>query len=98
MYRLELLLNLGNTRIAQSRTKRNNTVQRGRKFVQERYLSSSDVAKMTGVSIRTVWNWCRLGKLKACRPGGRDYVIRESDFHKFMRSNNGNDVETNRSE
>lgn len=54
-----------------------------------RYLSCADVAKMTGKSLKTVWNWCNTGKLKANRPSGRDYVIKESDFYAFMESDNG---------
>lgn len=57
--------------------------------MQVNYLSVADIVKMTGVSKKTVWNWCKSGKLKASRPGGRDYVIREDDFLDFMRSDNG---------
>lgn len=56
--------------------------------MQERYFSCADIAKMTNMSKRAVWNWCRTGKLKASCPGGRDYVIKESDFLAFMDSNN----------
>lgn len=48
------------------------------------YLSCRDIAERTGKPVRTVWNWCNSGKLKASRPGGRDYVIKESDFLAFM--------------
>ena len=36
---------------------------------------------MTKKSRRTVWEWCRTGKLKA---GGRDYIIKESDWLRFI--------------
>ena len=35
-------------------------------------------------SRRTVWEWCRTGKLKATKPGGRDYIIKESDWLRFI--------------
>lgn len=41
---------------------------------------------MTGYKLRTIWNWCRSGKLKASRPGGRDYLIKAEDFQAFMES------------
>lgn len=52
--------------------------------MEVRYLSCADVARMTGKKVRTVWGWCNSGKLKASRPGGRDYMIREDDFQAFM--------------
>ena len=57
-------------------------------FVQDEYFSCRDIAKMTGKKLRTVWNWCNSGRLKASRPGGRDYVIKKSDFLDFMDSDN----------
>ena len=54
--------------------------------MEVKYLSCADIAKMTGKKQKTVWNWCNSGKLKASRPGGRDYVIKESDFLEFMES------------
>ncbi|MBT9685181.1 helix-turn-helix domain-containing protein [Pseudoflavonifractor sp. MCC625] len=56
----------------------------GGEFVQNRYLSCSDIATLTGRKIKTVWSWCRTGKLKASRPSGRDYIIKEEDFERFM--------------
>lgn len=52
------------------------------------YFSCKDISKMTGKSIRTVWLWCNSGKLKASRPGGRDYLIKREDFESFMESDN----------
>lgn len=54
------------------------------------YLTCKDVAKMTGVSIATVWSWVRSGRLKASRPGGRDYFIKQEDFEMFIESDNRN--------
>lgn len=56
--------------------------------MQVGYLSCADVANLTGKSKKTVWGWCNSGKLKASRPGGRDYVIKRSDFEAFMDSDN----------
>lgn len=54
--------------------------------MESAYLSCADIVNLTGVSKKTVWNWCRTGKLKASRPGGRDYVIKREDFETFMSS------------
>lgn len=51
-------------------------------------MTCADVVQATGAKKRTVWNWCRSGKLKASRPGGRDYVIRRTDFEEFLVSDN----------
>ena len=51
------------------------------------YLSCKDISKMTEKSVRTVWKWVQSGRLKAYCPGGRDYLIKESDFEDFMNSN-----------
>ena len=53
-----------------------------------RYFSCKEVSEMTGKRIRTVWKWCNSGKLKASRPGGREYLIRESDLQDFLDSDN----------
>lgn len=55
-----------------------------------RYFSCRDVSKMTGKQLRTVWKWCSSGKLKASRPGGREYLIKESDLKDFLDSDNRN--------
>lgn len=56
------------------------------------YMTCADIAKMTGKTKKTVWSWCRSGKLKASRPGGRDYIIKAEDFETFMSSDNRKDV------
>ena len=56
--------------------------------MQTAYLSCRDIAKMTGKNIRTVWGWCKSGRLKASRPGGRDYLIKKEDFESFMNADN----------
>lgn len=56
--------------------------------MQPKYYSCQDIASMTGKKLKTVWNWCNSGKLRASRPGGRDYLIAEADFLEFMQSDN----------
>lgn len=56
--------------------------------MQVKYLTCKQIANITGKSLRTVWGWCNSGKLPASRPGGRDYVIKESDFWAFMGADN----------
>lgn len=56
--------------------------------MQSKYYSCQDVAALTGRKVKTVWNWCNTGKLRASRPGGRDYIIAEADFLEFMQSDN----------
>ena len=52
--------------------------------MQVKYLSCREVSEITGRTMRTVWNWIRNGWLPATCPGGRDYMIKESDFLEFM--------------
>ncbi len=56
--------------------------------MQDGYYSCVDIAKMTNKKVETVWKWIREGKLKANRPGGREYVIKHDDFIAFMESDN----------
>lgn len=77
---------LGRTILAQNGAKSNKKVMKGGNFVQNKYLSCRQIAEMTGKTVKTVWGWCKSGKLKASRPGGRDYLIKESDFNEFMES------------
>ena len=50
------------------------------------YLKVSEIAKMTGLSAEVIRKWCRSGKLKACKPGGKDYLIKPEDFNELMDS------------
>lgn len=52
--------------------------------MNERYFSCADIAEMTKKSRRTVWEWCRTGKLKATKPSGKEYLIKESDWNDFV--------------
>lgn len=56
--------------------------------MKPKYYSCQDVADMTGKKLKTVWGWCNSGKLRASRPGGRDYLIAEADFLEFMQADN----------
>ena len=56
--------------------------------MKPKYYSCQDVADMTGKKLKTVWGWCNSGKLRASRPGGRDYLIAEADFLEIMQSDN----------
>lgn len=53
------------------------------------YLTCAEVAQITKKSLKTVWIWCRTGKLKASRPGGREYLIKESDLEAFLNGEDG---------
>ena len=50
------------------------------------YLKVPEIAKMTGISPEVVRKWCRNGELKAYKPGGKDMLIKKSDFEAFMES------------
>ena len=50
------------------------------------YLKVPEIAKMTGISPEVVRKWCRSGELKAYKPGGKDLLIKQSDFEAFMES------------
>ena len=52
--------------------------------MQTKYLSCREISEITGMTTRTVWNWIRNGLIPATCPGGRDYMIKESDFLEFM--------------
>ena len=41
---------------------------------------------MTGAKKKTVWGWIRSGKLRAYRPSGYNYLIKESDLIAFIES------------
>lgn len=48
------------------------------------YLKVAEIAKMTGLRAEVIRRWCRSGMLKASKPGGKDYLVKKSDFDKFM--------------
>jgi len=48
------------------------------------FLTSGDVAKYCEVTVATVCNWIREGKLKAHRTPGKHYRVSKQDFHNFL--------------
>lgn len=48
------------------------------------YIRVSEIAQLAGVSIRTAREWCRTGKLKSYKLGGKDHLVKREDFEAFM--------------
>ena len=48
------------------------------------YMTTTQVAKLLGVAQRTVVKWCKSGKLKAYRPGGRNFIVKAEDLDEFL--------------
>jgi len=59
------------------------TQERGMKMV-ERLLTPEEVAKKLAMSVKSVRNWLRQGKLKGIKVG-RLWRIRESDLEEFLK-------------
>ncbi|HLZ70489.1 MAG TPA: helix-turn-helix domain-containing protein [Dehalococcoidia bacterium] len=55
-------------------------------MVDERYLTTAEVAEKLHVTEWTVRQWLNAGKLRGSRPGGRraGWRVRESDFVRFL--------------
>jgi excisionase family DNA binding protein len=51
--------------------------------VSKQYFTVEDIAEQLGVSVDTVRNWIKQGKLEAYKVG-RDYRISREQFEKFM--------------
>ena len=51
----------------------------------EKLLTCQQVADRYCVSIKTVWEWIKEGKLGAVRAGGKKYMVPESDLKEFER-------------
>jgi len=51
--------------------------------VSKQYFTVEDIAEQLGVSVDTVRNWIKQGKLDAYKVG-RDYRISREQFEKFM--------------
>ena len=52
--------------------------------MEERYLSASEVAKLYGVKISTIWRWIREGKIPAYKLG-KLYRMKLSELPKEIR-------------
>jgi excisionase family DNA binding protein len=51
--------------------------------MSKQYLTVEDIAGLLGVSVDTVRNWIKQGRLEAYKVG-RDYRISNEQFEKFM--------------
>lgn len=51
----------------------------------EKFYDCKQIADIYGVSIRTVWEWIKSGKLKAVRVG-KLYRIRKEDLEEFEKN------------
>lgn len=54
------------------------------------FLKPKEVAKMLGVCTRTIYRWCRTGRIKAVNLGEGDYQlwrIRSEDLERFISAN-----------
>ncbi len=51
--------------------------------MSKQYFTVEDIAEQLGVSVDTVRNWIKQGKLEAYKVG-RDYRISREQFEKFM--------------
>lgn len=54
--------------------------------MQDAYISAKRAAEICGVSVKTVWSWCRSGKLKASKIGSRNIRIAYADLIAYMDS------------
>jgi len=53
-------------------------------MVNQRYLGTSDIARICQVTTVTVGNWIRSGKLKASRVAGGNYRVTAADLVQFL--------------
>ncbi len=53
---------------------------------QSGYMTTTDVARLCGVSRFTIINWAKEGKIKTIRTVGRHHRIRESEALSLLRS------------
>ncbi|MEK9180970.1 MAG: helix-turn-helix domain-containing protein [Patescibacteria group bacterium] len=51
--------------------------------VADKILNAEQIAKFFGVSRKTVWEWCKHGKLPAFKIG-KEWKIRQSDLQRMM--------------
>lgn len=52
---------------------------------KDKILEAKEVAKFFGVSTKTVWEWCKHGKLPAFKIG-KEWKIRQSDLQRLISS------------
>lgn len=51
----------------------------------ERLLTPEQVAERLGLSVLTVRDWLRSGRLPGVKPGGRVWRVREHDLDEYIR-------------
>lgn len=51
----------------------------------EEFLTLNEIAKKTGIGIRTIQKWVNEGKLKAVRPG-RFWLVHQDDYEAWKKS------------
>lgn len=49
----------------------------------DKILKVEEIAKFFGVSHKTVWEWCSMGKLPAFKIG-KEWNVRQSDLQRMM--------------
>lgn len=54
--------------------------------MSEKYLTVNDAAEILHKHRRTIYFYIRSGQLKAIKPGGKNYLIYESDLNEFIKS------------
>lgn len=52
--------------------------------MEEKYLTVKDACEILHKNRRTIYFYIRSGQLKALKPGGKSFLIRESDLKEFM--------------
>jgi excisionase family DNA binding protein len=50
---------------------------------KDKILDVGEIAKFFGISKKTVWDWCRHGKLPAFKIG-HEWKVRQSDLQKLI--------------
>jgi len=59
---------------------------------EKQYYSTKEVANILGVHQKTVAAWIRAGRLRAVRPGTRDYRIHKEDLQRFLEERRTNRI------
>lgn len=54
--------------------------------MSEKYLTVKDVCKILDRNKRTIYAYIRSGQLKAVKPGGHVFIIKESDLEEFIKN------------
>lgn len=54
--------------------------------MNEKYLTVKEVCEILHKHRRTVYAYIRSGQLKAIKPGGKNFLIYESDLNEFIKN------------